>query len=152
MDTTNFSNPEFNVSSDFVELEIKKVFVQNWLQILNRNFNDRIYVEIIFKEFIELVEVNFCENHSPLFYANELNITKSYLRKICRSTMLVSPSNCIYFRLMYEAFFLLENPRLTIKEIAFTLGFTSPNYFSRFFKKHSGVSPGIYRKAFFKSF
>lgn len=41
---------------------------------------------------------------------------------------------------------LLSNYDLNISEIAYSLGFTSPLYFSHFFKTMSGLSPLAYRK------
>ncbi|MBT3379195.1 MAG: helix-turn-helix domain-containing protein [Lentisphaerae bacterium] len=40
---------------------------------------------------------------------------------------------------------MLLNPSMTIGEVAHALGFSSANYFSRFFKKHCGVSPSASR-------
>ena len=42
---------------------------------------------------------------------------------------------------------LLENTDYTIAEIANTVGYTNPLYFSRLFHKHIGVSPKEYRKS-----
>ncbi|MDD6827860.1 MAG: AraC family transcriptional regulator, partial [Oscillospiraceae bacterium] len=44
---------------------------------------------------------------------------------------------------------LLENTDYTIAEIANTVGYTNPLYFSRLFHKHIGVSPKEYRKSKF---
>ena len=41
---------------------------------------------------------------------------------------------------------LLENPDLTIREIAELSGFADSDYFSRFFKQNTGVRPGEYRR------
>jgi AraC family transcriptional regulator, arabinose operon regulatory protein len=41
---------------------------------------------------------------------------------------------------------LLQETSLTVKEIAGTLGFEDPYYFSRLFKKHAGVSPAHFNK------
>jgi AraC-like DNA-binding protein len=41
---------------------------------------------------------------------------------------------------------LLRNTNLSVKEIAFQLGYDSQNYFSRAFKKAEGVSPAHYRE------
>lgn len=46
--------------------------------------------------------------------------------------------------LMRRASLLLRDGTLSIAEIAETLGFESPSYFSRFFKKHRGISPSEY--------
>ncbi|MFP7654437.1 helix-turn-helix domain-containing protein [Chryseobacterium proteolyticum] len=44
-------------------------------------------------------------------------------------------------RLLLEAKRELSFGALTVKEVAFRLGFNDSSYFSRFFKKHSGYSP-----------
>ena len=43
-----------------------------------------------------------------------------------------------------QAKFLLSGDDISVKEIAFSLGFQSVAYFSRFFKKHTGYSPSEY--------
>jgi AraC-like DNA-binding protein len=48
-------------------------------------------------------------------------------------------------RLILEAKRELSFGALTIKEIAFKLGFNDTSYFSRFFKKHTGQIPTILR-------
>ena len=46
---------------------------------------------------------------------------------------------------------LLLSSDLNISEIASTTGFFDINYFSRIFKKYTGISPTDYRKNFFIS-
>lgn len=41
---------------------------------------------------------------------------------------------------------LLRGGELTVSEIAALLGFADPAYFSRFFKKHAGISPSLFLK------
>lgn len=38
-----------------------------------------------------------------------------------------------------------KHPEITVKEVAFRLGYTSPFYFSRLYKKHRNMSPSDYR-------
>ncbi|MET7259016.1 helix-turn-helix domain-containing protein [Dyadobacter fermentans] len=45
-----------------------------------------------------------------------------------------------------EARGMLQNPALTIKEIAIRLGFLEAPHFSNYFKKHISQSPAEYRK------
>lgn len=40
----------------------------------------------------------------------------------------------------------MANPNKSLKEICFLVGYNDPNYFSRVFKKHTGMSPSEYRK------
>ena len=39
----------------------------------------------------------------------------------------------------------LQNPKLSISEVAYDLGFDYPNHFSKFFKMKTGLSPTEYR-------
>lgn len=40
----------------------------------------------------------------------------------------------------------MADPNKSLKEICFLVGYNDPNYFSRVFKKHTGMSPSEYRK------
>ena len=46
-----------------------------------------------------------------------------------------------------KARILLTTTTASIKMITFQVGFKDPNYFSRIFKKQTGMSPSVYRKA-----
>lgn len=117
----------------------------NWGLVLEKTNSNFGRAGTLSTEFTCHIEMNFKEQHSPMFYAAKLNITKSYLRKICKKTIGLAPSDCIYARLMLEASKLLKDQDKSIKEIAFHLGFKSPSHFSRFFKAQSGLSPDGYR-------
>jgi AraC-like DNA-binding protein len=41
---------------------------------------------------------------------------------------------------------MLKKPELSISEIAYEVGFSDPNYFSRTFHKEFGAPPGDFRK------
>lgn len=47
---------------------------------------------------------------------------------------------------MHKASQLLNNPNLSIKEVADLVGYEDPLYFSRVFKQINAVSPTEYRK------
>lgn len=47
---------------------------------------------------------------------------------------------------MEKARALLGNPALSLKQIAYEVGYRDPNYFSRVFKRTTGVSPRDYRR------
>ena len=46
---------------------------------------------------------------------------------------------------MEEAMNELNSSSLNIKEICLNVGYSDPNYFSRSFKKYTGMTPGEYR-------
>jgi AraC family transcriptional regulator, transcriptional activator of pobA len=55
-------------------------------------------------------------------------------------------SELLQDRIIAEAKILLKNGQISQKEIAYQLGFDTPNYFSSYFKKHTGVSPSAFKE------
>ena len=49
-------------------------------------------------------------------------------------------------RKLFNAFTLLADVRYSIKEVAFLSGFQDPKYFSRCFKKMTGITPSAYKE------
>ena len=58
-----------------------------------------------------------------------------------------APQRLVHERLNVEARMRLRETGQTIEQIAYGLGFRDPAYFSRFFSRRSGMSPGAYRNA-----
>ena len=61
------------------------------------------------------------------------------------STLGVNPQHTIMALARLRAKELLDNTHLSIKEVSWKLGFEDQLYFSRLFKKVSGISPSAYR-------
>lgn len=97
-------------------------------------------------EFSQLVEKNFRKYHSVSEYANLLNISPKTLSKQLNKLKGKSPSDFIKERLILEAKRDLNYSNLSVKEIAYQLGFDDPAYFIRFFKKSTNYSPNHYKE------
>jgi len=95
--------------------------------------------------FKALLNRNFREQRAITFYAERLGITPTQLNRICREELGLSALGVINDRLLTEARRDLAYSSLSVKEIALTLGFSDPSYFSRFFTKHAGMSPSDFR-------
>lgn len=54
----------------------------------------------------------------------------------------------IHLYLIDEAKNLLLDPKMTVTETAYKLGFDYPQYFSRLFKKKVGMSPSAYQEQY----
>src|SRR5690606_14417413 len=93
----------------------------------------------------DLIEKFFREEKNVDFYAKKLNISASYLTKICRWHINTSPNQLIIQHTILEAKRLLKSTDLSIKEIAFELGFVDAPYFSNFFKQHVDMTPKQFR-------
>lgn len=96
--------------------------------------------------FQKLLEENFLDNSSPSFYAEKLGISTNTLSKKIKKELGKTPTLLIAERLMLEAKKKLHLTRQSVKEIAFSLNFQSEYYFSRYFKKHTGISPSEFRE------
>lgn len=95
----------------------------------------------IYNAFMSLLSAHYRTNHDVAFYAERLNITTRYLSQITGNIISKSPKQIIADYLIQEAELQLENSRLSIKEIADRLGFTSTAAFCKFFKQRQGISP-----------
>lgn len=79
--------------------------------------------------------------------ASELNMGRSKMFvRIKEITGLTPNEYTLKIKLTEALRMLQEEPQFNISEISYSLGFTSPRYFSRCFKAFYGVSPQSYRK------
>ncbi len=92
-------------------------------------------------KFSKLVLDNICENLSIKEYASKLNLTVDKLNEICKENYGQSPKTIILEKKITEAKRLLYFTDLSVKEIAFRLGFEDSSYFSRIFKQKTKLSP-----------
>ncbi|RFM33549.1 helix-turn-helix domain-containing protein [Chitinophaga silvisoli] len=90
------------------------------------------------------VETNLSEQHDVQGIADQLALTSSTLYGIVKEFAGVSPKEWITNRLMLEAQRKLQYSKLSVKELAYELGFNDPRYFSRVFKKSTGKSVSEY--------
>jgi AraC family transcriptional regulator, transcriptional activator of pobA len=101
--------------------------------------------EIVAKRFRQLLEKNYCAIKRPSEYAAKLNITTSYLNECIKNTSGFSVSQHIRDRNILEAKRLLYHTDKSVKEIAFELGYTDYPYFTRMFRKATGMSALSFR-------
>lgn len=99
------------------------------------------------EEFKQLIEVHFHEKRSPSEYAELLFISSNYLNKLVKQQTGETAGSLIRKRITLEVKRLLHYTNDSISEIAQAMGFPSISYFTTFFKKQTGQTPGAYRKA-----
>ncbi|MFM9403829.1 helix-turn-helix domain-containing protein [Myroides odoratimimus] len=96
-------------------------------------------------KFNTLIDQFFKEEKSVNFYASKLNISANYLNILCKKNLNISATQLIQQRILLEAKRMLQSTNLSIKEIAFDLGFVDHAYFSNFFKSKTGITPKEFR-------
>lgn len=100
--------------------------------------------------FKSLAIKNYKSVKSPAAYAAMLNITASYLNEVVKSVTGFSVTYWIQQEVILEAKRLLCYTDLTVKEIAFELGYEDSAYFSRLFHKVTQDTPLTFRKQYRK--
>lgn len=101
-----------------------------------------------FLNFRKLIEENYCRLHTVKDYASLLNVSSKTLTLYVNECSKYSPLELINNRIILEAKRLLRYSVLSVKEIAFRLGFEDPSYFAKFFKRMVKQSPADYRESF----
>lgn len=97
--------------------------------------------------FRQLVDQEY-RSHKPVdAYARKLGLTATHLNRLCREHLNETALGVIHQRIVLEAKRYLTFTSLSAKEVALTLAFDDPSYFTRFFKRQTGLSPMEFRKA-----
>lgn len=104
--------------------------------------------EKIIKAFNTLIDIHFNAQSSVHFYADKLNITPNYLNILSQKYLKTPAGDVLKERIILEAKRLLTSTDLSIKEIAYQLGFNDNAYFSKVFKKYTGKSPGNFKDSY----
>lgn len=132
-------------------LKIKEKFWSTYNPIEEGNRNSQIV-----KSFKHLLELEFKkvmekeQNDGKLqaqHLAERLNLHPNYLNSVIKSKTGRTVNDWIAERTLSVAKSLLINSPYSSKEIAYQLGFSEPTHFSRFFKKHTHLSPNTFRKS-----
>src|ERR1700730_6095735 len=85
-------------------------------------------------------------NRSVKYFASQLATHPNHLNAVVKRKTQKTAIAFIHEQLIHEAKSLLNQTELSIKEIAFKLGFTDPSHFNHFFKKKMSTTPVLYRK------
>ena len=113
----------------------------------SKNTEPMSHVSSISFHFRELVHKNHVAHKEIGFYAKELSISENYLNKCVKETTGKPPKQWINEISMLHGQILLQDYSKEIAQIAFELNYQSPSYFSRLFKKVTGLTPSEYRRS-----
>lgn len=79
-------------------------------------------------------------------YAERLGISAAYLNEAVKQVTGATPGQHIRGAHTLEAKRLLASTGLTVRQVAREAGFADPAYFSRFFRRETGLTPGEFRR------
>ncbi len=101
-------------------------------------------LEVLF----ELIEKDISIAKKVSYYANKMNLSIYQLNTVTQKLLGKNASELIAKYIVLESKRRLLTTDDKIKEVAFQLGFEDASYFIRFFKKHTGTTPNVFRNNF----
>lgn len=102
--------------------------------------------EEVFRRFITLVNEHAKHERNISFYAGKLCLTPHYLSTVIRDTSGQTIMQWINQAVVLEAKVLLKHSDLLVFQISDELNFPNPSFFSKFFKRMTGMTPAEYQK------
>ncbi|MCS2714966.1 helix-turn-helix domain-containing protein [Bacteroides thetaiotaomicron] len=102
--------------------------------------------EDIFQRFISLVNTYSKTERNVSFYADKLCLTPRYLNTVIRQTSQQTVMDWINQSIILEAKVLLKHSNRLVYQISDELNFPNPSFFSKFFKRMTGMTPQEYQK------
>jgi AraC-like DNA-binding protein len=101
---------------------------------------------VLIRQYVYYIESRLDHEMTIRELANYRNISERSLFLLFKKHMNMSPMEYVSNRKVENAKRLICSSGLSCDELALQLGFSSSNYFIRFFKKHTGTTPMQYRK------
>ncbi|WP_025125650.1 MULTISPECIES: AraC family transcriptional regulator [Myroides] len=98
--------------------------------------------------FENLLEKNFRTEKSAAVYAEWMNMTQKHLNRVCKTLLDKTTTDIIIDRIVLEAKRMLIYTGKSFSEIAMMLGYDDYSYFSKVFKKRTGISPKEFLKKY----
>ena len=139
----------------FEQVVIKQVaslfYVQQQFYNSNSNYNIELREHVsrkkeLFRLFIKTLVEAHSVSREVLYYANELGVSSGYLNEVCneisQQTAKEIIDSTVSARLKYE----LSYTSKSIQELADEYNFPSQSYFSRYYKRITGMTPSEFRK------
>lgn len=93
----------------------------------------------------ELIETDYRNDLTIAGLARELGVDRTTLFRQFQALYGISPQQHLLATRMTRAEEMLQKSEAPIKQVAFESGFSDPDYFTRAFRQHHGVSPSAWR-------
>lgn len=111
----------------------------------NTNSNTVSQIEKLLKTYFKSDKLK--QNGLPTvkYLAENVHLSSSYLSDLLKKETGMNTQDHIHYYLIEEAKNILLNTNFSVSEIAYSLGFEYPQYFSKLFKQKTGQTPIEYR-------
>ncbi len=146
---------EYNRASDATQHQILHNLLHVFLLQAEREMNKKGFAKLPPSPLLDIVvlfksalEKQFRHEKLVNKLASQLAITEKQLLKATTTLLDKTPKQLIDERVILEAKRLLVHSHLSIKEIAYDLGFEEPTNFIKYFRKHTSHTPSEFRERY----
>lgn len=106
---------------------------------------ESIRLSLVRNDICSYIDQHFMEELSMRNVAHAMNYSDAYFCKLFKQCFHVNFSTYLNQYRIRKAKAMMENPRISIKDVGIACGYTDSNYFSRVFKRITGYTPTEYR-------
>ena len=114
-------------------------------QQANQLTNSRSREQTIFDRFLQLVTQHCAEQHQIGYYAERMCLTERYLTTVIRQTSGTTAKDWIDRALITRIKIELRHTDKSSAQIAEEMHFANPSFFSKYFRRLTGMTPGEYK-------
>lgn len=119
-------------------------YIQNTLQGRNR-LKDTYKQDTAISKVLSFIEENYHMDINIDILCNYVNYSRSYLSRLFKKEVnMTIPEYANTIRIQHARILLIETS-MSMREVASSVGFSDPYYFSNVFKSFTGYSPSAYR-------
>jgi AraC-like DNA-binding protein len=111
----------------------------------NTNSNTVSQVQALLKNYFKAESLKEKRLPTVKYLADNVHLSANYLSDLLKKETGMNAQDQIHYYLIEEAKNILLNTHNSISEIAYSLGFEYPQYFSKLFKQKTGQTPIEYR-------
>lgn len=145
--------------SDFYEIKIQMQLTKIWLMLLEHRTSFSLNENALnpktsarLKAILSFIHENFEKKISLDDIANSVHLCKSECCRFFKKHMQESLFDYLLRYRIEQSIPYLRNPEYSITEAALCCGFSDAGYYSRMFKRYTGMSPRDYRIGLFPDY
>lgn len=136
----------YQVNGDVARLKALSVFYKIVNEISDFNDIERIATDKLLENALKMIRDNYWKKPKIEELALELGVDRSYLYKIFKKELGISPKKMIDDYRLAVAYELLRSGNSSVNQISKKMGYGSATTFSKIFKDKYGISPSEHMK------
>ncbi|HKX85661.1 MAG TPA: helix-turn-helix transcriptional regulator [Flavobacterium sp.] len=144
----NIDNHSHNLIVTNIELLLNycsRYYERQFITRKNSNSNTLSQVENLLKNYFKSNKIKEIGLPTVKYLAENIHLSPSYLSDLLKKETGMNAQDHIHYYLIEEAKNILINSDNSVSEVAYSLGFEYPQYFSKLFKLKTGQTPIEYR-------